>query len=328
MASEWIEVGTDRVETITGLVDADGNYLNAATITYALKDASGTTVSGATGSYSYTAASDGDYAATIDAVTTALLTPGQTYYLHVSVDQGSYEATSLVFARPTRLPASSAVITAETYMEATGQTLTGAALLALRAVCASADRAIKDLCRPHALTPTTVTDAVLDAPPERVLRLPVVPVRSVTSLYFRYAAKGDPSVFTSDDRLVEFTDFYMPVDPVDGFSPTGHVLTLNRGAWAAEYYRRVGRLADTLGPAPGAVKCSWLAGPAGVAANVFEAAKLVVSKLRLAGRFGGQPTGASLNGASYTLAASAVAGVFSDPTIADLLRRHLSIGVA
>ena len=82
-------INCDMTESLTGL-SAGGGYLNSATVTYAVKDASGATLSGGTGSYSYTAASNGNYTATIESTVTALMTPGHTYVCEVTITSGSY----------------------------------------------------------------------------------------------------------------------------------------------------------------------------------------------------------------------------------------------
>lgn len=86
-------IGEDMTETATGL-SAGGGYLNSATITYALLDSAGVAVEvddvAVTGSYSYTAASSGDYTVAIESTVTGVLTPGALYLLDVTGSQGSY----------------------------------------------------------------------------------------------------------------------------------------------------------------------------------------------------------------------------------------------
>jgi hypothetical protein len=71
-------------------LSAGGGYLNSATVTYAVKTVTGTTLTGGTGSFSYTAASNGDYTATIESTVTTLMTPGATYVCEVTISSGSY----------------------------------------------------------------------------------------------------------------------------------------------------------------------------------------------------------------------------------------------
>lgn len=54
-------------------------YINDATITYAVKDSAGATVSGGTGTLSYVTGSNGDYKGTIPDSVTSLLTENALY---------------------------------------------------------------------------------------------------------------------------------------------------------------------------------------------------------------------------------------------------------
>ena len=83
-------IGSDTTLTLTGL-SAGGSYLNSATVTYAIKTAAGAAVTGGTGSYSYTAASNGDYTATVESTVTDDLTDGALYYVEVTISSGSYQ---------------------------------------------------------------------------------------------------------------------------------------------------------------------------------------------------------------------------------------------
>lgn len=82
---------------LTGLSDADsGDYLNAATITYAIKNEAGATVTGATGTLDYVTATNGNYLGVVDSavmVLTSLIPftiPGQ-FFVEISIDYGAYE---------------------------------------------------------------------------------------------------------------------------------------------------------------------------------------------------------------------------------------------
>lgn len=72
--------------------DLAGTYLNAAVVTWALKDAAGVLVTGGTGTLAYVAASNGNYLGVIQSTVTALLTVGQTYYLETTLVQGDFNA--------------------------------------------------------------------------------------------------------------------------------------------------------------------------------------------------------------------------------------------
>lgn len=82
-------INADSTLSLTGL-SAGGSYLNSATVTYAIYTAAGEAVSGGTGSYSYTAASNGDYTATVESTVTADLTDGAMYTVRVTISSGAY----------------------------------------------------------------------------------------------------------------------------------------------------------------------------------------------------------------------------------------------
>jgi hypothetical protein len=84
--------GSDGTLKLTGLSVAEtGAYLNAATVTYAIKDpATGDTVSGGSGTMSYVAASNGNYTVEIDAAVTVLMTADR-YRVDVTAIEGSYK---------------------------------------------------------------------------------------------------------------------------------------------------------------------------------------------------------------------------------------------
>lgn len=82
-------IGADHTVTYSGMT-AGGSYQNSATVTYALKDAVLSTVSGGTGTLSYVAASSGNYSGSIESTVTSTLTAGQVYFLDITASQGSY----------------------------------------------------------------------------------------------------------------------------------------------------------------------------------------------------------------------------------------------
>lgn len=82
-------IGCDHDVSVTGLT-AGGGYLNAATVTYALYDATGTAVANGSGTLSYTAASNGNYTGAIESTVTAGLTEGGRYTLRYEVVSGGY----------------------------------------------------------------------------------------------------------------------------------------------------------------------------------------------------------------------------------------------
>lgn len=87
-AETVLPIGADaRVYYEGATVDGGTSYLNSGTVTYALKDAAGTVLD--SGTLTYTASSDGDYAGTIDADVTVLLTEDTAYYVEITYTDGS-----------------------------------------------------------------------------------------------------------------------------------------------------------------------------------------------------------------------------------------------
>jgi hypothetical protein len=90
-------LNSDNNIKLTGLSDADdGSYLNAATVTYTIKNEAGSTVTGGTGTLTYVTASNGNYLGVVDSlvVVTTSATPftlNGSFFLELSVDSGAYE---------------------------------------------------------------------------------------------------------------------------------------------------------------------------------------------------------------------------------------------
>lgn len=78
----------DETLTLTGLT-AGGSALNSATVTYAIKDSSGVTVTGGSGTMT-AAGSGGNYSATVESTVTTLLVPGGYYYCDHVVTSAPY----------------------------------------------------------------------------------------------------------------------------------------------------------------------------------------------------------------------------------------------
>lgn len=68
---------------------AGGNYLNSATVTWALTTSSGTSVS--TGSLTYDTGSNGDYTGVIASSVTGSLTLDDTYYIYLTLSQSGFD---------------------------------------------------------------------------------------------------------------------------------------------------------------------------------------------------------------------------------------------
>lgn len=219
-----------------------------------------------------------------------------------------------------------AIIDAASWQAATGQTVTGADLTALSLICAAVDAAIKQYLRPLVPEPVLVEDRILDAPLGQSLLLPVLPVRQIDELSVNYTANGDPDLFTVDDLLTEFTDYYLPLDDwleEYNFSRSGRVLRVGWSSWGADRVNPLGRLGWGYAPARGAVKVTFRAGLPFVPADIQQAAVLATTKYRLSQKLGTQAASASLNGASYSLPGGALMGILADPTIMQMLSGYV-----
>lgn len=88
--SDSIYINEDNQVTWDAMkLASSGEFVNDATVTYALKDNAGTGVSGGTGTLDYVSGSDGNYSAIIDKTVTTLLSEGAAYYLELTATSGS-----------------------------------------------------------------------------------------------------------------------------------------------------------------------------------------------------------------------------------------------
>jgi hypothetical protein len=86
-----IYIGNAHGLIVDGLRDAiTGAYQNSATVAWALLQTDGTSI--ATGSYSYVAASNGEYTGEIPAANTSGLTEGTDYHVRVTATVGGVQA--------------------------------------------------------------------------------------------------------------------------------------------------------------------------------------------------------------------------------------------
>ena len=221
-----------------------------------------------------------------------------------------------------------AIIDATAWQAATNQTAAGTALTALEWACASVDALVKRAVLPFLPEPQTVTNAVLDAPPVNELQLPYRPVRSITSLYLNTSANGDPAQFTSDYLLTNYTDYYLPVDPVAGYNRAGVVLRRGASTWGREYHRLPDRLADSSYAVPGAIQVTFAAGTLSVPDDLFAAAMLAVSLLLKRKEFGMIAASESWNGYSPSWAGPFLTSVLESPDVSALLRPYQTIQFA
>lgn len=207
-----------------------------------------------------------------------------------------------------------ALVTSTSWAAATGLTPTGADRTSVAQWCAGVDSYVRKILRPYSPDPLTLTSFVMDAPPGNVLSLPVLPVRTLTSLYLRWGANGKVADFTADDLLTVNTDYWMPVDPFDGFSRTGLVHRRGSGTWAWERrYANPGSLAPTIDPNRGAILVTATCGETSVPDAITSACVAAVTLLYTRRKTGAPFASESWNGRSQSVAGpfTAVAAVHS-----------------
>jgi len=226
-----------------------------------------------------------------------------------------------------------AILTLSAFKARAGITSTDATRDAsLDQLLADVDAAIKRAIRPFLPEPVTFTDIVLDAPRGNVLELPLVPVRSIASLYLNLGARGDATEFTADYLLVANSDYWMPLDDaVAGYSRSGRVFRRGLAAWGFERLFGIGRLAAQIDPCRGAIKVTFSAGPTSVPTDLALAAFLATTLIYQRREKGGPLSSESWNGRSESVAGPFTAGAALDsPDVAQLLRPYQGtrIGVA
>lgn len=95
MAISALFIGADMDVFYSGAsVASTGAYLNAGTCTYVLTDSAGATVG--TGTLAYVAASNGDYAGTIESTVTALLDEDEQCELTITFVQSGYNDSRVI----------------------------------------------------------------------------------------------------------------------------------------------------------------------------------------------------------------------------------------
>lgn len=224
-----------------------------------------------------------------------------------------------------------AILSLSKFLTLSGITSTDATRDAsLTAILLEVDAAIKRAIYPFVPESSTLTDKIIDAPHHsNILTLPVVPVRSITSIYLHPGANGDASLFTSDDLLTANTDYYMPLDdPVNAYSRSGRVFRRGVSIWGVEYRRPLSRLSHELDPDRGAIKFTAAVGPSSVPADIEQAAFLMTA-LIYARRTTGLPFGSeSWNGYSASNAGPFTAtGALYSPDIKALLSPYMTLFV-
>lgn len=222
-----------------------------------------------------------------------------------------------------------ALVTSTTWAARTGRTVTGADLAALDGWCAGVDAAVKRVIAPFLPEPVTISNLVLDAPVDDKLDLPAVPVRSITSLWYNPDADGDPSAFTADNLLTQYTDYWLPVDdPMNNWSRSGRVLRRSQASWGVEWRRPFDRLARRTDPNRGALKVTFAAGPLTPPEDIVSAACLAVSMLFERRKTGVALASESLTGYSYSAAGPFTAvGAVQSPDVMSLLSKYMTVHV-
>lgn len=215
-----------------------------------------------------------------------------------------------------------AIIDADRYQTITGLTFSASDLQGIRAICSSVSDAITQYLKPFQAEPVTITNCILDAPPTRDLVLPVRPVRSITSVYYRSDANGLVSNFTSDYLLDNSTGLayqLMIDDPILGISRRGVLRRINN-VWGWENMALPSRLAFSLAPERGSIMVTYTAGMPVLPPSVEDAAALMVSMLWNRRTQGMPAQSESWNGESvgYAGAFTATAALHS-PDIAGML---------
>ena len=174
--------------------------------------------------------------------------------------------------------------------------------------------------------PVTITDCILDAPPSRDLYLPVKPVRSITSVYYRSDAGGLLANFTADYLLDNAAgDQYQLLvdDPITGWSRQGCLRRIDM-AWGYTNIVPLSRLASQIEPERGSIKVTYTAGPSALPPEIEAAAVLAVSILLARKKTGMPVVSESWNGYSASYAGPFTAtGVLYTPDIQAMLSPYL-----
>jgi hypothetical protein len=214
-----------------------------------------------------------------------------------------------------------ALISADLWMQSAGQEYTGDDLDALTAWCGAVESAVRKFLRPYSPDPKVLTDHVMDCPTGNVLTLPVLPVRTLTSIHWLAGANGDATLLdTADNLLTANTDYWMPVDPFDGVSRTGKVYRRGRSSWSGEQrYPNRRSLAPVEEPGRGELLINAACGEAAVREEVTGACVLMVSHLMQRRKTGAPYASESWNGYSRTSATPFLVAALYSPDVQALL---------
>jgi hypothetical protein len=219
-----------------------------------------------------------------------------------------------------------AIITQALVEAYSGTTFSGADATSVAAFATAVDDALKRKLYPYVPEASTLTDRIFDAPLSPDLWLPY-PVRSITSIYYNPNAHGVVANFTSDHLLTNTNgaDYQLVVDDqVNNLSTRGLVRRVGRTVWGWRHYSPPQKLATRLQGEEGALKVTYLAGPASVPKAIEVAAFMAVQLMIGRRTTGGAVTSNSWNGESLSLAGQVTAEAAIDaPEVVGLLRTFL-----
>jgi hypothetical protein len=225
-----------------------------------------------------------------------------------------------------------AIIDPATYADLVGSvSSTGVDSTSIATLCTAVDAAVKRLLRPFHPEPLTVSSCVLDAPPDRDLYLPITPVRSITSVYYRADAYGVAANFTSD-YLIDNSDgdeYQLDIDDkVNSYSRKGILRRIGR-VWGVSHVRPLEKLAYKVAPERGSILVNYAAGPTSVPADITAAAVQAVTLMYQRRKTGMPVQSESWNGYSYSGAAAFTAeAAIRTPDVLEMLKPYMAIHVA
>lgn len=166
--------------------------------------------------------------------------------------------------------------------------------------------------------------AYLDALPSTELLLPQLPVQaSGLQIWVNWSANGDPSLFTSDDLLTNYTDYMLDTAPDDASVSHTGIVRLTGGAWWGVRGQRNGYvLASKIVPVRKAVKVVYTAGYTVVPASITMVVNLITAKLFTMRKLGQPLNSENLNGYGYSVQSSSTANgiIQGDPSIKAALK--------
>lgn len=217
-----------------------------------------------------------------------------------------------------------ALLTPADWATITGRTLTGADLTSLTAIVSAVNAAAVRLMGGNVLEgPVTYTE-YYDCPRNSsTLTLRQGPVRSITTVHRNLYAGGDPSLFTSDFLLTQYSDFLLDVDRSDGFAWGRRVKYLLGANWGVRWDRPTGTLTPRPIDPQLAIKVVYSAGVQPVPDDLQMALAWAATLLLNQRRDGMPTTSESWNGESVSFASQHTANsALLAPSVFDILRQY------